>query len=152
MASFKITEFIHLGIDIGVERTEWIIAMDSEYEDVITHGFADGYDPFIFFDNMKIEELDGVSTLMYNYDNHIEVDYKGDPRVPIDYSPFGLYWNGDSKIWVKVRAFMNNKPTPWFEKTWEPNHTANDGTVIEPTNPLDKHDLEKYRRHTRRSY
>lgn len=152
MAEFKITEFIHLGIDVGVEQTEWIIALDSEYKNVITHGTAQGYDPFVFNDNMRIEEIDGDSVMEYNRDKHISVDHHGNDREPIHYNRYGLYWNGDSKIWVKVRAFMNGKETPWFEKTWEPHHVDKDGEPIAPTNPLDLDDLEKYRRHTNRSY
>jgi len=134
MAFFDITDFIHLGIDVGVTETEWKISYDEEHKIPITHvKIASG--SITLNDDMRIEE-------------HQYVDERGIVDL-MNYNRkhTGLYWNGESPIYISVRIFMNGKPSNWFHRRFEYVYKTQYGTVVPHRNVIDFDNLENYNRY-----
>ena len=108
MAIFRIEEFMHFGIDVGITALEVVVALDEDFEKILNVEVKEGYNVVELISNMKIQ------------------------RATDD----DIYWNGHSVIYVKVRFFMNNNPKQWIYTSWEPNQLNFFGEHIEPTNPL----------------
>ena len=127
MSTFKVSEFVHLGIHKGVESCEWSIAFDEQMTKILKKVKVTGYNDLVLNDNMQIP-------------SHL---YQGDSEPT---TLTNTYWNGDSPIWVSVVVIMNGRRSPPFKKKWTPHYLASDGTEIPPKNPIDFDNLEKYNR------
>jgi hypothetical protein len=131
MAKFTISDFIHLGIDKGVEATEWKVTLDEGGNDIIIHTEQDG--PSLTYDgDMRITSYtkqDGTVIDLTNFNNGT-----------------GLFWNGETPIWVHVKVVMNGKRSQWFSKEYEYIARTEDGVVIPHRNVLDFDKLEAYTR------
>ena len=128
MATFKVSEFVHLGIHKGVEACDWLIAFDEQMTNILKRVRVEGYNDLVLNDNMLIP-------------SH---QYPGED-TPRELN--NVYWNGDTPIWVTVVVIMNGRRSPPFKKKWAPRFLANDGvTEIPPKNPIDFNDLENYNR------
>jgi len=128
MARYKISDVLFLGSQVGVTAIELEVSHDENFTSVFNHRKVEQRGIMEIFSDMSFG----------NY------THKGNQ----------LYWNGDTKIYIRIRLYMDSKPTDWFEVEWEPDVRDYNGNKMPPTNPinmldLNGHDGDHYCRHTK---
>lgn len=130
MAKFYISDFIHLGIDVGIEKVDWIISLTEDNTQIIITEERTGGDLLILEHNMKLQ----VNPLF----PEMNIDELNEGK--------GVYWNGDCAIYVSVRITMNGKTGDWTQKKWTP-LVEKDGFYKRLSNPIRLEDIESYTSH-----
>jgi hypothetical protein len=136
MAIYKVSDFVHLGIDVGVEKAEWRISLNADNTQIII-------DEEIIGSHHDIEWETNMR-LMYNpLDPGMNMETVNDG--------VGIYWNGDSPLYVSVRITMSGVPSQWYQKVWYPSTLTENGLLRRLSNPLDLERIPAYFSHNPRT-
>jgi len=129
MATFLLKDIVHFGIDRGIEKVEWFLSLSPDFEQTFHHSFTTGVDKTTLRYNMRIYKIT-INGQLYDFTNF--------------QNGIGLYWNGHTPLYLKVRIHTFNDNIKEYTKDYMYSTKTPDGRDIPMTNPIDFTNLQKY--------
>jgi len=133
VAQIHITDFIHLGIDKGIDFITWEFSQSISFEKILATKRTQGFDVLNLNDDMRI------NTTELNPDNN---QYQ-------DHNQSGLFWNGEGVLYIRITITMAGRKGKSFITSFEQKDYSPKGVYIPPTNVIDLDNLEQYDRNNK---